>query len=125
MTLLKISKEFISTEMNSTSIDVDININKKKKPQKLIMTAFARRHPEFYLYNATFLIFLIIIVSSWISEIKRCWPYHIVEKYYDDLALKFLVVCEYDVFKSLNHIENCTEFFKKYCEGIYISIKHI
>jgi hypothetical protein len=59
MTLLKISKEFISTEMNSTSIDVDINIKKKKKPQKLIMTAFARRHPEFYLYNATFLIFLI------------------------------------------------------------------
>ena len=59
MTLLKISNEFISTEMNSTSLDVDININKKKKPQKLIMTAFARRHPEFYLYNATFLIFLI------------------------------------------------------------------
>ena len=58
MTLLKISKESIPTAEKS-SINIDIDTSKKKKPQKLIMTAFARRHPEFYLYNATFLIFLI------------------------------------------------------------------
>lgn len=43
----------------STDINIDLDVKKKKKTPKLIVTAYTRRHPEFYLFNALFLIFLI------------------------------------------------------------------
>lgn len=66
--LEKKSAEEVNIELDPT------NIIKKKKTPKLVVTAFARRHPEFYLFNALFLIFLITASALTVFSIPFTLP---------------------------------------------------
>lgn len=65
----------IEKKTDEVNIEIDpTNAKKKKKTPKLVVTAFARRHPEFYLFNALFLIFLITASSLTVFSIPISLP---------------------------------------------------
>lgn len=47
--------------------------------------------------------------------VRRIWPYDSAGMYSDDMALKFLAYCDYDVFFGINQIESQSQSFMKFC----------
>ena len=56
------------------------------------------------------------------EKAKEMWP---VKQYYEDKALKFLALCNYDKYKALFYIEYNKGIFQKYINKEYQSEKII
>lgn len=58
-------------------------------------------------------------LNKWIFLSKKLWPIHYGYPYKEDIALKFLCLCNYDIYKSIFYIEYINNIFIKFLKKEY------